>query len=285
MTCSNCGHNNKPEARFCAICGHPLAMEGEAAQVAPYVSPEGGADVLRPRKLGGLVDETFAVYRRLFWPFVLIALIPQVPSLITTIVPGLGSGVVALIFVLAGLFLSILASGAMVRAVAQQYVARRVDVGQCFSRAWYRVVSLVIASVLVTLALLGSMLLSIIIIGIPLFAYILVIWFFTTEAIMVEGRGPIAALKRSRELVRGSWWRVFGIGVVFALLLSGLSILGLIAAAIMAIVSPILGEFVLLAATALITPIFFIGRTLVYLDLRVRKEGYTLGGLVSETGR
>jgi membrane-anchored glycerophosphoryl diester phosphodiesterase (GDPDase) len=34
---------------------------------------------------------------------------------------------------------------------------------------------------------------------------------FTTPAVMLERQGVIAAMSRSRALVAGSWWRVFGI--------------------------------------------------------------------------
>ena len=97
---------------------------------------------------------------------------------------------------------------------------------------------------------------------------------------MIEGKGSIAALGRSMELVRGSWWRVFGIGVVFALILLATS----------KVVSE-LGDIILIGlivpavATVLVLPILLIGRTLVYLDLRVRKEGYTLDALASEVRR
>ena len=41
--------------------------------------------------------------------------------------------------------------------------------------------------------------------------YLAVRWFFVPQAVVVENaRGP-AALRRSRELTSGTWWRTFGI--------------------------------------------------------------------------
>ena len=285
VTCPACGTDNVPEARFCSSCGTALAPEAAAQAAVPPAVTETRLGAIPRRDLGGLLTETFAIYRGNFWPFVIIALVPQVPSLVTAIVPGLGSVAAQVILGIAGLFLSVLAGAATVWAVGQQAVDRPVDVVECYRRAWYRVLSLVIAFVLVFLALLGSGILSLIIIGIPLFFYLLVNWFYANEAIMFEGNGPIAALGRSRELVRGTWWRVFGIGTAYVFILLGLLIPGLIAAAILGFESVTLEGIAVAVIAALVTPIFLIGRTLVYFDLRVRKEGYTLDTLAAEMGR
>src|SRR5205085_6541713 len=48
--------------------------------------------------------------------------------------------------------------------------------------------------------------------------YLIVRWIFIPETVVLERKGAFAALSRSGELVRGSWWRVFGIGLVLFLL-------------------------------------------------------------------
>ncbi|SDK87822.1 hypothetical protein [Streptomyces indicus] len=50
-----------------------------------------------------------------------------------------------------------------------------------------------------------------------------VLWFWTAcslapAVIVMEGAGPLTALRRSMRLVRGNWWRVFGIQLLMALL-------------------------------------------------------------------
>ena len=196
-----CGHENVHGARFCASCGTALAADPESQAAGPPAVPETRLGALPPRDLGSLLSETFAMYRANFWPFLIIALAPQVPSLITEIVPGLDSGLFQVLFGLASLVLAFLAGAATVWAVGQQYVDRNVDVAECYRRAWYRVLSLVTAFVLVLLALLGSGILSLIIIGIPLFFYLVVIWFYATEAIMIEGKGPISALAARPRII------------------------------------------------------------------------------------
>jgi hypothetical protein len=44
--------------------------------------------------------------------------------------------------------------------------------------------------------------------------YVTVAFTFTAPAIMLEKQGIVASMKRSRALIRGSWWRVFGIIVL-----------------------------------------------------------------------
>jgi len=303
-TCNNCGHNNSPEAIYCAVCGAALASAcpscgqentADASFCAACGTPltEDGAPSLAlgtpagarvgsiPRRdLGDLVGETFRVYGAHFWPFFLMALVPQVPSLVNTLsLPA----PLAVLLVLASVVLSILAGGAFVHAVVKQTLGRTIDVRQCYDVAWRRVLSLAGAFILFVIALLGVSILMIVIVGIPLFFWLLVVWFFAAEAIMVEGKGPVSALGRSRELVRGSWWRLFVIGVVYVFISIGMLVPLLIAYAVLANLNEVVANLYQFLAVAAIAPIASIGAVLVYFDLRVRKEGYTLDRLAAET--
>ena len=281
--CTKCGTGNRRDVELCGGCGASLQVS-RASGVPPRVFPRRGqpgetVGRLVHRDLGDLVGETFRVYKGSFWVFVIIALVAQVPLAIQQLVPNLALSVVLFI---AAVFLSILAAGATVRAVASHYLGTEISVGNCYRRAWDRTLSLLGSEITFIIALLISFVL---VIGIPLFFYLLVSWFFYAQAIMLEGRkGPRNALRRSGELVRGSWWRVFGIGIVFVLLLiiinTGASIPGFIASDS----SPIVGAVLISLAGAVVTPIGFIGATLVYFDLRIRKEGYTLETMSSEVG-
>jgi hypothetical protein len=115
--------------------------------------------------------------------------------------------------------------------------------------------------------------LSITIIGIPAAIYFAVTWTFIWQAALIDGSGPRAALARSSALVRQNWWRVLGIMLV----------VGIIAGAISAVLGtiPVVGSTI---GSILSTPIAVTGATLLYYDLRVRKEGYTLEALAEELG-
>ena len=281
--CTNCGTGNRRDVELCGNCGAFLKVSPTPG-VPSREFPRRGQRMetvgrLVPRDLGDLVGETFRVYRAVFRTFLVIALFAQIPLLVGQLVPNLALSVVLSI---AAFFLYILAAGATVSAVASQYLGTEISVGECYRRAWDRVLSLLGSEIIFIICPSISFVL---VIGIPLFFYLLVSWFFYVQAIMLEGRkGPRDSLRRSRELVRGSWWRVFGIGIVLSLLLIiinvGASIPGLIASDF----SPIVGAVLISLAGAVVTPLTYIGATVVYVDLRVRKEGYTLEAMASEVG-
>ncbi len=124
------------------------------------------------------------------------------------------------------------------------------------------------------LAILGM---AITVIGIPFAIYFGVRWTFIWQVALLQGIGPRDALSRSSDLVKGNWWRVVGILFVVGIIAGAISwILGLILGLI-----PVVGEII---GIILITPIAIIGATLLYYDLRVRREGYNLEKMASELG-
>lgn len=251
--------------------------------------PEEGTDsaygMLSPRTAGDILNATLSLYLSAPWAFVGfvgIALVPQIPATIS----GLAQGPVSWILTVLGVLISIATSGAIVHATARHVLGKEWDIGSAYTRALERVISLVVAFVAYGLAIVGAAILSIVLIGIPLLFFILVIWYFHVQAIMVEGRRNLDALSRSYELVKGSWWRVFGIGVLFIAIAAGIYIVALIPIAIATLAAgqSVVGVIIIGAATVLVTPFLMIGGTVVYLDLRVRKESYTLDRLAAEVG-
>ena len=89
MYCPACGHESPSEARYCASCDAslPALSEGDNGLSHPS-SPSSSGDI-PARNLGGLLEETFAVYRESFLPFVLISLAPQLPTIFQTVVDEL----------------------------------------------------------------------------------------------------------------------------------------------------------------------------------------------------
>ena len=300
VNCVACGGNNPHEARFCVTCGVPLGSQGD-----PGPDELGDRRTLAPKELGDFLEESLAIFRGNFRPFILISLVAHIPVLALALLSGgdaqtvepsetaevaevladLGAVLVGMLVVafIAGYFNTFL-SAASVMAVGQHYAGVRIDIGYCLRRAWYRIASLTAGYVVVALALVGAGVLILVLIGIPLFFYLLVVWFFFVECIVLERRKPMDSLWRSRDLVQGSFWRVFLIGLVYTLIAVGISVLAGLADALLSQVSPILSSLVVTGVSALITPFLWIGRTLVYFDLRARKERYSIDDLVSETG-
>lgn len=123
---------------------------------------------------------------------------------------------------------------------------------------------------------------------------VLVRFLFFTQAAVVENQGAVGALRRSWQLVRGSYWRVLGITLLIGLLSYILATLpaGIFGFLLQLIFADPINDFairqslsvtVTSIAQMLVLPLQFIAFTLLYYDLRVRKEGYDLQLLAGQT--
>ena len=301
MFCSRCGQENEDEARFCAECGAPQQEDGE--DLGPYrpfddAAESGGVPApsdIAPRDLGALISESLGTYRNVFLTLFIIALVPQIPSILSSVLAGepADDSVAAtfdptsIVLGLAAFLVGIPSTAAGVFCVARVLTGRKADIVTSYSAAFGVLVPAAVATIIVTLALLASGILWLILIGLPLFFYLLVIWFFAVPAVVIEGRDGIDALKRSRELTRGSWWRLFGIGIVFTLLVIAVAIpIGVVfGVAAAAVDNDLLFTIGVALIGALLTPVYYAGSVLVYVDLRVRKEGYGTQALADDLAR
>ena len=258
-----------------------------------------------PRALGDLLNETFAIYAKHFWQFVRLVGVVQLPLSLLALIPFQGPVAFTAAVVLSTLgFIAVY--GATVIAVAHHYVTGRFTMGSCYSVVWYRVVSLaVLGAALTVLVLLWVYLAStaitgqsplmgpvFLIVGLPLLTLVVYVM-FAPQGVVTESLKPVVAVKRSFHLVKGSWWRVLGIVLTLFMVATGVGILLTVP---FALVSASLGldtltmsSRVVLALNNLLTsvillPVVFIGMTLLYYDLRVRKENYDFTALSVEIG-
>ena len=255
---------------------------------------------LNPRNIGDILGDTFRIYGGNFWDLVAITAIVLGVLGIIEIIAGLGSlpliitgGEIEALagWVIAGLIImvvayivgGILVVGALIHAVSEQYLRQRISIRQAYSFAWRRLGAMLGAGILASLAIGGIVAVAVsvaalswvgwilLVVGSCASIYLMIRWIFVLPAALLEGLGPTAALSRSSALVKKNWWRVLGITLVVALISAAISlILGMI---------PTVGAIL---ASILVTPIYMIASTLLYYDLRVRKEGYSLEALASE---
>ena len=319
MDCENCGRTNDPDARYCGACGVAL----DAVSVA-----QSGGRSIPTRGLGALLDEAFRVYRTNFLPFIAIAAVPAAANVLGNLFAAAGDSPVALLgplFILASIALSVIAAGAIAFGVARHYSRGEVDVVDCYSHA-FQVGVFLIAQAIVVAVVIGSFFVLgvilffvgvlaggfgsgsdsevftliaagalLVLAGIAITAWLGVRWFSGAYAVVIEGKGPIAGLGRSWDLVTGSWWRVFGIVLVVLIVIIGvalvigvpLGVMGAIAGSVAAGDQGATagGAIAGAVATAVITPYAYIAGALLYFDLRVRKEGFDLDALTAETSR
>jgi uncharacterized membrane protein len=197
---------------------------------------------------------------------------------------AVGYGLIALLLTLLS---STLASAACFRAIATAYLGERTDWRSSISFALRRLHSVILVTVLVGLAALFGAILCLLP-GI----YFGIAFSLGVPVLLTEGKKGRRALGRSRQLVKGYWWRVFGITVLGYILSSILS--GAIEGAVVGLTSVGSGDSSFTAVVVNVvagtgsklvtTPFVAAFAIVLYFDLRVRKEAFDLQLLAERLG-
>lgn len=211
---------------------------------------------------------------------------------------GPGIALFTYVFEVAG---AVLVFSGVAYGVGQHYVTGVLGVRECYARAWWMIRSLTLlllapigALLAVTVPLnyggdfvgtIVPMLLAPIAIGAAVY------WLMAVPAVVIEEQRALGALKRGFGLVQGSWWRVFGIALVLMMLALGMAV---VLALLGGITTALLGSTLVSGTTAVLTgisdlvvmvlvsPVLMIAWTLLYNDLRVRKEKYDVAAICRE---
>lgn len=243
---------------------------------------------LSTRTLGDVVSDTWNIYKDNFWRIVAISAIVQIPASIFVavmflILAGMGiasdffnepepdpaiffsASFIAVLVVFFGVLMAafvlmiIVLEGAVTHAVCQQYVWEPISVRLAFRRVFRRFWPMLGAFLL---AFLAVSLMAITIIGIPFAIYFGLRWYFALQVSLLEDASPMEALRGSSELVEGNWWRVLGISIVLALIISAVTFLP----SFIPLIGPIIVNIVA-------WPAYTVAKTVLYCDLRMRAEG------------
>jgi hypothetical protein len=177
-------------------------------------------DLRRPRDVGGLISDGFGVYFRNFG--VLLALAAAVVVPVEVIVSGIGLG-----WLTSGYDSTPSTGAALIPALTQQLVTaplitamslyvlidtsegRRPAIRATLQRGLDLFAPLLVVVALIMLGVIAGF--FALLVGA---IYIAVRWLFGPAAVVVEGKRGTAALARSSELVKRSWWRCFGVMIV-----------------------------------------------------------------------
>ena len=280
---------------------------------------------LQPMRFTEILDTTFSLYRKHFLLFLGIITVYFLGSLVTyslegflqdTALKDLVPNLVSIPFVLVSM-------GGVIVATAAIFLDRHITstraLKQTLPRFWHLLggyllwAAVLIIPFIVSLLFLTSFVIrgtsSISILFIPFaFApfliYFAVRWGFVFEVLLLEKTNVKNAFKRSSELVRDTWWRVFGmlililllsvaihyifeisLGTIFILtkMAGGIDFKELIQWSVMEedLSSSNLIFYAVMTCTdlilkTLIFPIWVIGIVLLYFDLRIRKEGFDI---------
>jgi hypothetical protein len=195
-----------------------------------------------------------------------------------------------------------LVTAAAVRAVSDIYLDRPASVGSSLRYAlrrlpavigleiiiWTGVIGAVFGLFVPALAIVGRVW-GLVLLIIPA-VIIYVLWSMAMPALLLERHGPARALGRSSKLVQSRWWATFAVQVVAVLMTTGISIIiGLVLRAVASAPAypSVLFAVIVTTATgavsAIVTKPFSAAvTTVLYYDLRVRREGFDLQVLVDQ---
>jgi hypothetical protein len=272
---------------------------------------------LRPLRIGEILDVAIKLYMRNFWTLVKIVTILVVPlELVTVLIqisvipdnpvvvsnptfPGqrpelrvnggeLAAFIAGNVFVtLLAFVLVVLATAASFKAVSDAYLGEPLDwraslrftLGKWRSLTWLAILSAI---------LLVAAFVALVIPGI----YLSVAWSLATPVLLTEGIKGRLALKRSRRLMKGRWWPSAGafiVGYLIASILTGVFVGAVTVFLVTNENSSLIAQFATTGvatalARVLTTPFQAAIVTILYFDLRVRKEGFDLQLLAKQVG-
>jgi hypothetical protein len=228
-------------------------------------------------QVGDALGGGWDIYKRFWRHLVPIALIVYVIisliALVLTSIAGVLGAIVSAFVSIAGVFWL---QAALVEAVADVRDGRAdLSIGDTLRRTWPRVPTVVLAGILAGIA---------IAIGLALLIapglYLLTIWSLIVPAIVLEGRGVGEAFGRSRDLVRGYGWTVFGVILLTFLLLVVVSIVvGILLSPLDDSLQRYLSDVV---SNTVFAPFVAATWTLMYFQLRELKEPAPAADLTPE---
>jgi hypothetical protein len=217
-------------------------------------------------ELSEILETTFKLYRE---NLALFAMIVAAPAILLGLLQTLHlHGFAALPYSLVTIAVEFVAFGALIQAISARYFGRPMVAPEAYGAVGAgKLGMLAVAAILDVLAIAIGLIL-LIVPGI----YLAIRFLFFAQAIVLEGTGLTEAFGRSGELVKGSWWRVFGITLLVGIPCG--IVAGIIGAVCGAVAGPVLGVVIgTVLAAMLIWPIEITAMTLLYSDLRARHEG------------
>ena len=216
----------------------------------------------------GVLREAWDLYKAhwrhlLTISFVVYLTLAVIAALLTALLTWLGALIAAIISII-GLFW---VQGALVKAVEDVRDGRAdLSFGETFDRVRPQLGSIAVAGILAGLAI-GIGFLLLIAPGL----FLLTIWCLIVPVIVLEGKSAGESFGRSRDLVRGYGWNVFGVIVLAILLLIGF---GIVLSIILTPLADWLQGFISnIVSGTLTAPFVALTATLLYFRLRQAKEG------------
>ena len=215
----------------------------------------------------GVIGEAWALYKAhwrhlLTFSFVVYVAVALIGALLTAVLTWFGALVAAFLSLVAVFWLQ----AALVKAVDDVRDGRAdLSLGETFAAAREHLGAVLVAGLLAAIGIILGLIL-LIVPGLVLMTW----WAVIIPTIVLENRSAGESFTRSRELVRGNGWGVFGVIVLVILLLIGFQIvLGLVLTPLADWLQSFVAQIVSNTITA---PFIAVVLTLLYFRLRAAKE-------------
>jgi nitrate reductase NapE component len=247
------------------------------------------APVLRPLSTGEVLDVSFGLYRALFVPLLTVALASRaIPAILGIYLQAAGGfsahWVMGTVQLFVGIFLSAIGVAATTYIVSGAYLGTDVTAGDAIRKALGLVGRLLVLTMMTTLIIgLGMVLLLV-----PGLILISGLALSTAVLVLETPISPNDAMNRSWQLTKGSRWKVLLTFLVAVLLL----VVPMMAVGMLGVFGSMVGLWSDLMPLVLISilevfiyPFIYIVVTVLYYDMRVRKEGFDLELLATATQR
>ena len=278
--------------------------------------------VLRPLRLGELLDQAIRLYRRNFVTFIGIIAVIYIPLMIlqtastALMTSSLGSlatasnpeeiftnyaywgGILSTLVITFVQFILVqgIATGALTRAVADNYLGKQTSILDAYrgiKDSWVSLLGALLIIVLLFIVLFLWWLVPCVgwFTGLGMMAFLMAaVSPLVAPVVVLEKQGALASIRRAWDLARRRFWPV--LGTVFVLYLFSLLIVDGPAAIANALLTLAIGSFgdptagivittiiqslVSLVFVLLYYPLQMAAFTLIYFDLRVRTEGFDI---------
>ena len=287
--------------------------------------------VLRPLRLGELLDQAIRLYRRNFVTFIGIIAVIHIPLMIlqtastALMTSSLGSlatasrpeeiftnyaywgGILSTLVITFVQFILVqgIATGALTRAVADNYLGKQTSILDAYrgiKDSWVSLLGALLIIVLLFIVLFLWWLVPCVgwFTGLGMMAFLMAaVSPLVAPVVVLEKQGALASIRRAWDLARRRFWPV--LGTVFVLYLFSLLIVNGPAAIANALLTLAIGSFgdptagivittiiqslVSLVFVLLYYPLQMAAFTLIYFDLRVRTEGFDLALLTLDAAQ
>ena len=248
--------------------------------------------IFRDQDLRGLTGQVWSIYGNNIGPFLILTITGMLPVLLISYFIGNNVPSLLALSLIEILIVTTLA-GAFIYSVPYYYVNGRVNLQTSLkaSQSVYFKLLVVTLGLQIILAILLTFGVVLPLLIIPFIGALLYMIYFvvTQPVVVIERLKPIDAFKRSLKLVRGNWWRVFGATAIFVLTAVGTFVLSWLPFYLISLVLPeesglrgIIQQIGVYIGGTLTIPPIYIFLTVLYYDLRYRKEDFSFEQLSDE---